>query len=169
MHIFNLDQLFTDLVFADFLVSYTPFVSRVVFQYVFYFIFTSLTIGLRILSPKSIPWFVSDVVPPDFGALFEALLSPTFFSENAPTDISQGHLKTLVNRWKYLVENGVFSLSVPHDSKIGEKNEMYDFWTSPFPYWEMESRAPKLFESLRQSGLVIFKVHFFTKRKSRKL
>ncbi|PAV15637.1 hypothetical protein PNOK_0849500 [Pyrrhoderma noxium] len=132
-------ELFTDLVLADFLVSYTPFVSKVVFH------------------PKSIPWFVSDVVPPDFGALFEALLSPTFFSENAPTDISQGHLKTLVNRWKYLVENGVFSLSVPHDSKIGEKNEMYDFWTSPFPYWEMENRAPKLFESLRQSGLVIFK------------
>lgn len=30
----KLSQLFTDLVLADFLVTYTPFVSQVVFQYV---------------------------------------------------------------------------------------------------------------------------------------
>jgi hypothetical protein len=39
VHMYNvgllltLDQLFTDFVFADFLVTYTPYVSRVIFQY----------------------------------------------------------------------------------------------------------------------------------------
>ena len=41
---------------------------------------------------------------------------------------------------------------------MGEKNEMYDFWTSPWAYWEMEKEAPVLFAKLKESGLVIFKV-----------
>ena len=32
-----------------------------------------------ILHPKSIPWFVSDVIPADFGALLSALASPQRF------------------------------------------------------------------------------------------
>ncbi|KAL5510965.1 hypothetical protein ACEPAG_3684 [Sanghuangporus baumii] len=132
-------ELFTDLVFADFLVTYTPHTSRVVFH------------------PKSIPWFVSDVTPPDFRSIFESLRSESFFLHDAPSADARAQLSHLLTRWEQYVEKGVFALSVPLETKLGEKNEMYDFWTAPDPYWDMSEKAPKLFESLKQSELAIFK------------
>jgi len=79
-------ELFTDLVFADFLVTYTPYVSHVIFH------------------PKLIPWFVSDVTPPDFTQTITSLLDPSFFPlPSSPTDSSASqreHLKCMVTRWK---------------------------------------------------------------------
>jgi hypothetical protein len=133
-------ELFTDLVFADFLVTYTPYVSKVVFH------------------PKLFPWFVSDVTPPDFAALFSSLLSPSFFSfaDSTPSS-SQEHLKSMVTRWKSYLASGTFSLSVPEGTQLGATNAMADFWTEPWPYWDMKERAVNLHASLRTSGLVIFK------------
>ncbi|KAI9068826.1 DUF89 domain-containing protein [Trametes sanguinea] len=142
-------ELFTDFVFADFLVTYTPYVSKVVFH------------------PKLIPWFVSDVTPPDFKSTTKSLLSPTFFPqestpEGAPasesTHESHAHLYQMVKRWESYIESGVFSLSVPIDSPLGATDKMADFWTSPYPYWNMEALAPELHSSLRESSLVVFKV-----------
>ncbi|CDO75454.1 hypothetical protein BN946_scf184823.g8 [Trametes cinnabarina] len=141
-------ELFTDFVFADFLVTYTPYVSKVVFH------------------PKLIPWFVSDVTPPDFKSTTKSLLSPTFFpqettTEGAPaagsSDDSRAHLLEMVKRWESYIESGVFSLSVPIDSPLGASDKMADFWTSPYPYWNMDALAPELHASLRDSSLVIFK------------
>ncbi|KAH0579807.1 hypothetical protein H2248_002640 [Termitomyces sp. 'cryptogamus'] len=114
-------ELFTDLVFADFLVTYTPYVATVYFH------------------PKLIPWFVSDVTPPDFQHVFTSLLDPSFF----PTPVGDTstppleHITRMVTRWEQYVEQ--------------------EFWTSPWPYWSMEFHAPELFESLKKSDLVIFK------------
>lgn len=36
-------------------------------------------------------------------------------------------------------------------------NLQADFWTSPWPYWNLKERASGVFESLKDSGLVIFK------------
>jgi hypothetical protein len=135
-------ELFTDLVFADFLVRYTPFVSKVVFH------------------PKLIPWFVSDVTPPDFKDIFSILADPSF-----PEDVTitveggQANLHEMVSRWKSYLKRGVFSLSVPLDTPLGgcEASKIADFWTSPKPYWNMEIEAPETFEALNESGLVIFK------------
>ncbi|KAH8115112.1 DUF89 domain-containing protein [Phellopilus nigrolimitatus] len=135
----RVDFLFTDLVFADFLVTYTPYVSKVIFH------------------PKSIPWFVSDVTPPDFGSLFTSLLSPTFFLSAAPSDADRANLTAMVHRWQAYVASGAFALSVPASTQLGEPNALYNFWTTPYPYWELEAKAPQLYESLRESGLVIFK------------
>ncbi|EJD04787.1 DUF89 domain-containing protein [Fomitiporia mediterranea MF3/22] len=132
-------ELFTDLVFADFLVTFTPYVSKVVFH------------------PKSIPWFVSDVTPPDFIALFSSLKSETFFLEDAPSESSRSQLSILLQRWEKYIAIGAFELSIPMETKLGEKNAMIDFWTSPYPYWDMSEKAPVLFESLKKSGLVILK------------
>ncbi|KAI0729122.1 hypothetical protein C8Q72DRAFT_830244 [Fomitopsis betulina] len=140
-------ELFTDLVFADFLVTYTPYVSKVVFH------------------PKLIPWFVSDVTPPDFKSAISSLLSPTFFPESEPAAVStpqdmlesRAHLNDMVTRWAGYLESGVFALSVPLDSPLGASNPKADFWTSPFPYWNMQDLAPEVFGELRDSGLVIFK------------
>ncbi|KII83842.1 hypothetical protein PLICRDRAFT_58283 [Plicaturopsis crispa FD-325 SS-3] len=158
--------LFTDLVFADFLVTYTPYVGRVVFH------------------PKLIPWFVSDVTPPDFRAIFEELSDPAFFPADDVTDGIEGkpdsnaHLQEMVARWKRHLADGTFALSVPLDTPLGgtrsqstaggeatpaysradaTPEEQAQFWTSPWPYWDMETRAPALWASLRESSLVVFK------------
>ncbi|KIM37931.1 hypothetical protein M413DRAFT_448192 [Hebeloma cylindrosporum] len=136
-------ELFTDLVFADFLVTYTPYVSKVVCH------------------PKLIPWFVSDVTPPDFRDTFTALADPSFFPEDVTIAVESGmvNLKEMVSRWTSYLEQGVFSLSVPVDTPLGgnEASKPADFWTSSKPYWNMETEAPGAFETLRTSGLVIFK------------
>jgi len=112
-------ELFTDLVFADFLVSYTPYVSRVVFH------------------PKLIPWFVSDVTPPDFKKIISLLGDQTFFSNNMHLGSAE-HLQELILRWTTYLENA-------------------EFWTASEPYWDMKSAAPETFAMLEGSGLVIFK------------
>lgn len=58
-------ELVSDLMFADWLVSCTPYVSEVVFH------------------AKNIPWFVSDVTPPDFTHTITSLLEPAFFSSDS--------------------------------------------------------------------------------------
>ncbi|KAF8630307.1 hypothetical protein AX15_003000 [Amanita polypyramis BW_CC] len=138
-------QLFTDLVFADFLVTFTPFVGRIVFH------------------PKLIPWFVSDVTAPDFVAYFASLKdAPAFFAINSPSSVgSYEHLERMVTRWQKYLDKGIFSLSIPLDTPLGGASSVRArdaaFWTSPLPYWDLETRAPELFSNLKASDLVIFK------------
>ncbi|VDB92404.1 unnamed protein product [Peniophora sp. CBMAI 1063] len=131
-------ELFTDLVFADFLVTYTPYASSVVFH------------------GKAIPWFVSDVTPPDFAATPSALLSPDFFPPTDPSP-SQQHLRTMVLRWQSYIADGTFKFSVPYTSPLGFSDPVFDFWTSPWPYWNMKELAPALYEHMKGTGLAIFK------------
>lgn len=134
-------ELFTDLVFADFLVTYTPNVSRVCFH------------------PKLIPWFVSDVTPHDFVQTF-AFLSDGPFAHLESTDLaSPAHLKHMVSRWQKYLEQGIFSLSVPVDTPLGGSTDstMAEFWSTPHPYWNMRDLDSGLHEELVGSGLVIFK------------
>ncbi|EIN05895.1 DUF89-domain-containing protein [Punctularia strigosozonata HHB-11173 SS5] len=142
-------ELFTDFVFADFLVTYTPYVSRVVFH------------------PKLIPWFVSDVTPPDFRALIESLSDPSFFppSNRETAEQSKAHVEAMVSRWKRYIDEGKFALSVPADTPLGPRGvtegdvvKKGGFWTQPYAYWDMKERATELWEELaKESGLVIFK------------
>ncbi|KAH6909443.1 DUF89 domain-containing protein [Coprinopsis sp. MPI-PUGE-AT-0042] len=132
-------ELFTDMVFADFLVTYTPYISKAVFH------------------PKLIPWFVSDVLPVDFVQTLEVLSDPAFFSDATVDDEAKQHLETMVNRWKSYVDRGVFQLSVPLDTPLGAADQKANFWTSPYPYWNLQEHAPELFKELQGSGLTIFK------------
>ncbi|KAG1801027.1 uncharacterized protein HD556DRAFT_1230072 [Suillus plorans] len=130
-------ELFTDFVFADFLVTYTPYFSQVVFH------------------PKLFPWFVSDVTPTDFANTISSLLSPTFFPPNSTTTPdSIAHLQHMVTRWKDYIDKGIFTLAT--DISNGQK--MTEFWNGPWPYWNMNELAPELGQWLSGSGLVIFKV-----------
>ncbi|KIP06641.1 hypothetical protein PHLGIDRAFT_514562, partial [Phlebiopsis gigantea 11061_1 CR5-6] len=152
-------ELFTDFIFADFLVTYTPYVSRVVFH------------------PKLIPWFVSDVTPSDFKSTIPSLQSETFFgkplegSGAATLPFAEGHLhlQEMVSRWKSYLDSGVFALSVSQETKLGASNDKLtrlaqaDFWTGPWPYWDMKTRAPEVWSDLRESSLVIFKVRGYRK------
>ncbi|KAH7921136.1 DUF89-domain-containing protein [Leucogyrophana mollusca] len=137
--IFFNTQLFTDFVFADFLVTHTPYFSQVVFH------------------PKLFPWFVSDVTPTDFEATISSLLSSSFFppesSMSSPASVA--HLEQMVNRWKSYLKDGTFTLS----TNLGgaDTKRMAEFWTSPWPYWNMKERESELWKWLSGSGLVIFK------------
>lgn len=67
----------------------------------------------------------------------------------------------MVQRWQKYVDEGVFRLSVPLDTQLGgggEKGKKAEFWTTPYPYWEMEMLDGELVSDLKRSGLVIFKV-----------
>jgi hypothetical protein len=117
----------------------------------------------RFLSPKLIPWFVSDVTPVDFKDTFKVLRDPTFFPAENSSEIEHKHFDYMVSRWNSYLENGIFSLSVPQETPLGGgtfNTKVAEYWTTGRPYWDMETEAPELFASLKGSGLVIFKVSF---------
>ncbi|KAG6325901.1 hypothetical protein ID866_13188 [Astraeus odoratus] len=128
-------ELFTDFVFADFLVTYTPYFSKVVFH------------------PKLFPWFISDVTPTDFYKTIDSLLSPSFFTVDSTTSESAKHLKQMVERWQRYLKEGTFCLS----TELEDGREKTQFWTGPWPYWRMEAKASDLYGWLSGSSLAIFK------------
>jgi hypothetical protein len=93
---------------------------------------------------------VSDVTPPDFAAL----LNPSAL----PRGPAPEHLERAIARWNGYLASGTFALSVARDSPIGASDEAFNFWTSPWPYWDMRVRAPGIWNALCDSGLVILKV-----------
>ena len=114
-----------------------------------------LSVGLAttvVLHPKSIPWFVSDVVPADFGALLNALADPqSFYSipsedekhmEKAPQPLSQQeveHLSFLFQHWSNFHMEGQIVLRPNR------------FWTEGGSYWRLPRSEPRLFEDLKSS------------------
>ncbi|KAG8903475.1 hypothetical protein FRC01_009185, partial [Tulasnella sp. 417] len=151
-------EYFTDLILADFLVTHTGFVNSVVFH------------------PKDVPWFVSDVTPPDVRALFSAIADPS--SSTDPTDSTQQYFTTappspahlaalhkLHYRWLKYFENGTFrvngapGLDGGLSGGVGEQRRMRDggmeFWTRFGSYRELVEAEGMA--GLEGSGLVIFK------------
>ncbi|GAB7342567.1 hypothetical protein MBLNU457_g0744t1 [Dothideomycetes sp. NU457] len=111
-----------------------------------------------VLHPKNIPWFVSDVVPRDFAALFEVLLNAKSFYESAteddknrgvtPKELSKEEeeaVAALARNWSELYAEGKIVLR-PNA-----------FWTEGGSFWRLPASAPGLFEDLKMSELVIFK------------
>lgn len=132
-------ELYVDLILAGFLLS-AGLATHVV------------------LHPKSIPWFVSDVVPADFAALLNALAQPQAFystpSEDeelagkTPEPLSQkevDELSFLFQTWSRFHAEGQLML---------RSNR---FWTEGGSYWRLPASAPSLHEDLKESELVIFK------------
>lgn len=130
-------ELFVDLILAGYLLSAG--------------IATSV-----VLRPKSIPWFVSDVVPRDFADLIQALADPqSFYSAADPDSDGREHtplsdkeveeVKFLFEQWSQFHADGKLIIR-PHS-----------FWTAAGSYWRMPHVAPDLFEDLMESELVLFK------------
>ncbi|WWC67453.1 uncharacterized protein I206_101361 [Kwoniella pini CBS 10737] len=135
-------ELFTDLILADFLISCTPFINKVVFH------------------PKAIPWFVSDVLPYDFTWAIDSLLDPSFFTSHSSTPISSEDLNSLsdlANRWKDHLKTGKFQLSVPEDTKLGKATPLGRIWTTQYAFQDLPEVAPGTLDELKKSDLVIFK------------
>lgn len=132
-------ELFVDLVLAGYLLS-TGLATQIV------------------LRPKSIPWFVSDVLPADFGALLNALSDPQkFYTSPSDEDILSGkvlealseketsELSFLFQQWSNFHHEGQIIIRPHH------------FWTSAASYWRLPSLEHTLYDDLKESELVIFK------------
>lgn len=112
-----------------------------------------------VLHPKSIPWFVSDVIPQDFTALLNALADPQTFYTSASaegdaklksdlkplSDEEAANMEFLFRNWSELHQEG----------KLVIRPNRY--WTHAGSYWRMPRHAPSLFADLKDSELVIFK------------
>lgn len=132
-------ELYVDLILAGFLVS-AGLATNVV------------------LHPKSIPWFVSDVVPADFAALLNALAAPqAFYSTPSDDDLAAGktpkplspteatELSFLFSHWGTLHAEGQLALRPNR------------FWTEAGSYWRLPTFDARLHQDLQESELVIFK------------
>ncbi|KAH6850428.1 hypothetical protein B0I37DRAFT_371638 [Chaetomium sp. MPI-CAGE-AT-0009] len=111
-----------------------------------------------VLHPKSIPWFVSDVLPADFASLLSALADPRAFYETpSDEDILQGvepprlseaevdELSFLFAEWSRFHAEGQLVL---------RPNRV---WTGPGSFWRLPAEAEALVEDLREGELVVFK------------
>ena len=132
-------ELFVDLILAGYLLA-SGLATTVVFH------------------PKSIPWFVSDVLPADFAALLSALADPQSLygalsddekdAGKAPVPLSDteaASLQFLFQDWSQLHAEGQLMLR-PND-----------FWTAGGSYWRLPKAEPDLYEDLKESELVVFK------------
>ena len=111
-----------------------------------------------VLHPKSIPWFVSDVLPSDFAALLNALADPqTFYA--TPSDDERHAGKTP----SALSEKEVDGLSFLFERWSGFHAEgrlvlrPNRFWTEAGSYWRLPKLESRLYEDLKESELVVFK------------
>ena len=111
-----------------------------------------------VLHPKSIPWFVSDVLPDDFGALLNALAAPQSFyttlsedeihSEKTPQPLSDREveeLRFLFEHWSGLHQEGQLVIRPNR------------FWTQSGSFWRLPKADPRLWEDLKESEMVVFK------------
>ena len=108
-----------------------------------------------ILHPKSMPWFVSDVIPADFAALLSALASPQNFYSTPDEHTGQ------VNVPLSEKESSDLSFLFQHWAQFHAEGQLLLrpnlFWTSAQSYWHLPQSEPRLYEDLKNSELVIFK------------
>lgn len=105
--------------------------------YAAYLLDTGIATSIR-LHVKEFPWFVSDVTPPDVESLFYHLESSECFPRHE-------YLDQLVPRLRAFFRSGAITTTSD------------PFWTTPFSFHEMPSRAPGLFKELQESYLAISK------------
>lgn len=121
-------EVYVDMIFADWLLQ-SKKASKIV------------------LNCKTMPWFVSDVMPKDMPMMFENCLDRDFFpGKESRSQEDVDALETMVKRWQQYVVSG--QLEIRSD----------DFWCSGLSYWYMASDAPELFKEMKEnSDLVIYK------------
>ncbi|KAK3995589.1 hypothetical protein QBC44DRAFT_319865 [Cladorrhinum sp. PSN332] len=132
-------ELFVDLILAGYLLS-AGLATHVV------------------LHPKSIPWFVSDVLVSDFASLLNALAAPRQFYET-PSEEEELQEKTPEKLTEQQVEELTFlfqSWSQFHaeGQLVLRPNRV---WTGPGSFWRLPAEAEDVVQDLKESELVIFK------------
>jgi hypothetical protein len=105
--------------------------------YAAYLLDAGISTSVR-LHTKEFPWFVSDVISSDVESLFGHLDSSECFP-------CRENLNQLVPRLRKFFQSGAITTTSD------------PFWTTPFSFHELPSKAPTLFKELQKSYLVIFK------------
>ncbi|KAF4981876.1 hypothetical protein FZEAL_2396 [Fusarium zealandicum] len=111
-----------------------------------------------VLRPKSIPWFVSDVLPSDFAGLLNAVANPRALYETpsedeelqgkSPEPLSkeaEQDLQFLFQEWAGFHSEGELILRPNR------------YWTAGGSFWRLPSENPELHEELKPAELIIFK------------
>lgn len=111
-----------------------------------------------VLRPKSIPWFVSDVLPTDFSALLNAIANPRALYDaqsedeklqnQTPEPLSEAEaqdLQFLFQEWAMMHAEGQLMMRPNR------------YWTAGGSFWRLPGEAPELYEDLKEAELVIFK------------
>ncbi|KAK4513775.1 AB hydrolase-1 domain-containing protein [Mucor velutinosus] len=120
-------EVFVDMIFADWLLQ-SGLAGKVVFNC------------------KTMPWFVSDVMPKDMPMMFKNCLDRDFFpAKDVRSQEDVDALETMVHRWEQYVADGKLVV------------RSHDFWCTGLSYWYMESDAPDLFSEMKQSDVVLYK------------
>lgn len=133
-------ELYVDLILATYLLK-TGFATHVV------------------LHPKSIPWFVSDVLPNDFAAILTALANPAKFYETP----AEGDEHKEVEKGNEVSEQEVSDIKFVFQELVMQHAEGQlvlrpnRFWTHGGSFWRLPSSDKELHEDLKESELVIFK------------
>lgn len=132
-------ELFVDLILAGYLLS-AGLATQIV------------------LHPKSIPWFVSDVLPADFTALLNALSDPqSFYMTPSEEDRNAGREPKVLSE----KEASELSFLFQHWSGFHQEGKLPIrpnlFWTSAGSYWRIPGTEVDLYNDLKESELVIFK------------
>ncbi|KAK3191871.1 Hairy/enhancer-of-split with YRPW motif protein 2 [Lecanicillium sp. MT-2017a] len=111
-----------------------------------------------VLRPKSIPWFVSDVLPADFSGLLNAISNPRAFFES-PTEDEKLQRKNPVALSDKEVADLEFVFqdwaTCHAEGQLVMRPDRY--WTAGGSFWRLPAEAPELMEDLKQAELVIFK------------
>lgn len=96
-----------------------------------------------VLHPKSQPWFVSDVVPRDFGSVISMLADEKVFPEQ------RNALNSIVEKLTNYMNDGSIVIRTS------------TFWTTSLPFWEIKengkAKGDQVWRDFRASKLVIFK------------
>ncbi|OBT52615.1 hypothetical protein VE04_06034, partial [Pseudogymnoascus sp. 24MN13] len=110
------------------------------------------------LHPKSIPWFVSDVVPADFAALLSALHDPRAFFETASEEEErEGTTPAPLAATTSAAREALFAHTAGLLAEGALRVRPNAFWTAGGSFWRIPTSAPRLYEDLRESTLVVFK------------
>ena len=113
-----------------------------------------------ILHPKSFPWTVTDATPADFASLLSLLADPqTFFSTPTEEDLLSNPESTTRPSLN-APELADIAFLFQHMAALYAEGKIvlrpHPFWTSPFDYWDLPTRAPELFSDFKQGELVVF-------------
>lgn len=134
-------ELFVDLILAGYLLS-SGLATTVV------------------MHPKNMSWFVSDVVPADFGHLFDALRDPQpFFTSTNDDGGALSGAKDATPLTEKEVEELQF-LAQQWGTFHSEGNLIIRpsrFWTEGGSFWRLPHDAPELYEDLKASEVIILK------------
>lgn len=132
-------ELFVDLILAGYLLS-AGLATQIV------------------LHPKSIPWFVSDVLPADLAALLNALSDPqSFYMTPSEEDRNAGREPKALSE----KEASELFFLFQHWSGFHQEGKLLVrpnlFWTSAGSHWRIPGAEIDLYNDLKESELVIFK------------